>query len=594
MGAEIAEPVNFNNEAKTKRNGQATEDTITGRIRSGKRFIERTLGERDKIACKRFLDGSESGAFLLYDQDGDGVLPEAQEVGAVNYLAINIQTKTAAVAIGDPDFHVDTGSDDPLLMQMQDGQEQPNLSRQDMSEVVRRFLRTLWEMRGWSRVFRKVLLKRAISGMGIMAYLWHDEDGPLFEHVRSRDFACDPCVTDFQNMDWAARRIRMRREDARVRYPKIVDLADISSAASDIVDLDGPSPMSKNVVELWIYWDKNTEATTYGDTVLEQGPNLYGRVPLLILEGDIAPESELSLGDYDTGAAIQDQLARYQSMMHDQAENGGAMGWVNLSMLDSDAQKTQFQDGRPNGFIQVNGDGGEAIGYIPGKPSDPMLMHQFEAMKQALDGLQAVSQYQRGVIDNEVKFATEAAMLNNQAGARGNQARIEFEQFVNMAAKCLLQMVVAFAPSMMQDGNQNDAILLESIQAVQDIKVIESSTAYKDPNQEMQKVLQLLQAMTPFIEAGMVNPLPLLADVFRAFGYRDIQKYLNLQPQMAPGQAPGGQTPPGQPQPDAHPQAQPAPAPVPPESQGGNGGAQPAPSAPKEVNVTQHFHAAGK
>ena len=194
-------------------------------------------------------------------------------------------------------------------------------------------------------------------------------------------------------------------------------------------------------------------------------------------------------------------------------------------------------------------------------------------------------------------------MLNNQSGARGNQARIEFEQFVNYAAQCLLGMVYKFAPSMMTDGDENDALMLECIQSVQEIKVIESSTSYKDPNQEMQTNMQLLQAMMPFIQAGMVNPLPLLADVFRSFGKRDVQKYLNLQPQMPPGQAQGaqpgagGQTPPpGIPPPPGPSGGQAAPVPQggppAPTGPGGQGAQNNAPSAPKEVNV--HFHGAGK
>jgi hypothetical protein len=524
-------------EPTRKANGQATAEAILGRIHTGRRFIERGLGERERIACRRFLDGSEGSASLLYDDDnfdGIGVLPETQEVGNVNYLAINILTKVAAVAIGDPDFHVDTGSGDPLLQRAQEAAGMTELPAQDRAEIVRRFLKQLWEMRGWARVFRKVLLKRALSGMGILAYLWHDEDGPLFETVRARDFACDPCVTDWRNLHWAARRIRMRREDARARYPKITDL--VTTPSSDILSLDDPAPLSRETVELWVYWDRGTEATCYGEQVLEQGPNLYGRVPLLILEGDIAPESELSMGDYDTASQLQEMLSRLQAMINNQAENGGAIGWYNPGLLD-DTSKNAFDSGRPQEFIATQGDGHEVFGYIPGQPSDPMLMEAFLLAQRGLDSATGVSEYQRGVINQSVKFATEAALLANQSGARGNQARIEFEQFVNFAARCLLHMVENFAPAMMADGAPEDALLLQSIRSVQDIKVIETSTSYKDPSAEIQTNLQLLQAMMPFIQAGLVNPMPLVADVFRAFGKRDVHKYFQSP---APGAAGGG------------------------------------------------------
>lgn len=545
--------MNTNDLPEIKRNGQATEETITGRIRAGQRFIERGLGERDRIACKRFLDGSEGAAYLLFDDDnfdGVGVLPEAQEVGNVNYLAINILTKVAAIAIGDPDFHIDTGSDDALVMQ--GGQETPLLARQDMAEIVRRFLRQLWEMRNWSRVFRKVLLKRSISGMGILAYLWHGEAGPLFEHVRARDLAVDPCVTDWRDLHWGARRIRMRKEEALGRFPQLADM--VTAPAPDIPNLDEPAPLSRDTVEIWVYWDRATEAAVYGDRVLEQGPNLYGRVPLLFLEGDIAPESELSMGDYDTASQLQEMLGRLQAMINNQAENGGAIGWYNPGLLD-DTSKNAFDSGRPQEFIATQGDGHEVFGYVAGQPSDPMLMEAFTLAQKGLDSATGVNEYQRGVINQSVKFATEAAMLANQSGARGNQARIEFEQFVNFAARCLLRMVLAFAPSMMEDGDPTDVLLLQSIAAVQDIKVIEASTAYKDPSAEMQTNLQLMAAMMPFIQAGLVNPMPLISDVFRAFGKRDVQKYLQAPPGAMgppagavgspPGRPPQGGGPPG-------------------------------------------------
>ncbi|HLK60115.1 MAG TPA: hypothetical protein VKU00_26375, partial [Chthonomonadaceae bacterium] len=163
------------------------EETMRDRIIKGHRFIERGLAERDRIACKRFLDGSESAAFLLYDDDnfdGVGVLPEALEVGNVNYLMVNVLTKTASVAIGDPDFHVDCGGD------------------ADAAELVRTFLKSLWKARNWARVCRKALLKQSLSGMGILAVLWHDDRGPVIEHVRARDFACDPAINDWLSLRW--------------------------------------------------------------------------------------------------------------------------------------------------------------------------------------------------------------------------------------------------------------------------------------------------------------------------------------------------------------------------------------------------------
>lgn len=531
---------------KAKKVKLTDDDTICQRLRVGSQFIERGLAERDKIACRRFLDGSETGAFLLYGGDtfdDVGELPETQETGNVNYLAINILTKVAAIAIAAPDFHVDTGSDDPQLTPDDPGA----IPKQEMSEIVRQLVRSLWQHNNWVRVFQKAILKRCLSGMGIVAYLWHDTDGPVFEHVKARDFCVDPCVTDWRKLFYAGRRIRMRREQAIERWPLLEEY--IALPASGIVNMDEPSTLTKNSVDVWCYFDEKTEAYAYGEQVLEKGENTYGRVPFIILEGEIAPESELSIGDYDFAAQIQDQLARLLSMMNNQAENGGATGWYNPSLLD-DKSKNAFTNGRPQEFVAVNGTGEEVFGYVNAQPSDPMLANIFELQMKALDATTNINEYQRGVINQSVKFATEAALLANQSGARGNQARIQFEQFVNFAARCLLQMIHKFSPSMMT-GQDYEPILLQCIENVQDISVIESSTAYKDPNAQQQLMLQLMQALMPFMEAGFVNPTPVIQDLLRAFGKDDTQRYMA---QAQPGQPPPTMVPPPEPPPAQPPQ----------------------------------------
>jgi len=537
-------PIEKPNSSLTKRSKSTKptdDETMAARIKEGQRFVERGMGERDRIACKRFLDGSESAAFLLYDDDnydGVGVLPEASEVGNVNYLAINILTKTASVAIGDPDFYVNCGEDYPDSMGVN-----PQFSNADFSEVVRLYLKGLWKQRRWARTCRKALLKRSVSGCGIIAYLWHDTLGPVIEHVRPRDLSIDPHIKDWNNPRWAARRILLPFDDARERFGNKIDLA--TTEPSDILNLDAPGPITKNTVELWLYYDKNTEAILHGSTVLEKGPNLYKRIPVLFLEGDIAPESEFSLSDYDLAAQIQEQLTRYQSMLNNQAESGGAIGWFNPMMLD-DSSKEAFANGRPQGFVALKADAEDAFGFIPGEPLSQALLEAIRMTSQGLDSATGVSEYERGVINQSAKFATEAALLANKSGARGNQAQIEYEQFIDLIAKRVLEITLMFAPSLMGDGAPDDMLLLQAIGAVQDVAVIESSTSYKDPSQERQSNMQLLQALMPFIQAGIVDPAPVIADLLRSFGKRDVGKYLKPAPMAQPGQ-PGNSPLPGQP-----------------------------------------------
>lgn len=575
---------------RTSTAGLTSDEKVLERLAAGKNHVKRGLADRDGIACKRFLDGSENADSLLYgDANTDsGVLPESQEVGSVNYLAINILVKAASIAFGDPDFHVDCGEEDPLAsappypptlggqMGMGAGGVDPatgmpiaaptmplDLSKADFAEIVRIYLKTLWKARGWARTSRKALIKRSISGMGIIAALWHPDLGPVLEHVRAQDLAINPNVRDWDRPGWAARRLWMDREEAARRYPKFEHLFDLPPG--DIPNLDEPSGLTKHSVEIWTYWDETTETVIYGSDVLVKGPNLYKRVPLYFLEGDIAPESEFSIGDYDIAIGQQMMLARLIAMIMEQAENSGAIGWYNPALMH-DQTKQSFEDQRSNGFIALNGDATDCMGYIQGMPLSPALLEAFRLMQQGLDSTTGVSEYQRGVLNQQVKFATEAALLANQSGARGTQARVEFEQFLDKLSRAVLDMTTQFAPSLMLESDEKDMLLLEAISLVEDVCVQESSTTYKDPANEQQSNLMLLQVLMPFIDAGLINPLPLIMDVLRAFGKRDTSKYINSQargplppnsggpvaPSMSPGgnPAPGSGTPPAVPFPN--------------------------------------------
>ncbi|MFW1373580.1 hypothetical protein ACEV99_23065, partial [Vibrio parahaemolyticus] len=75
-----------------------------------------------------------------------------------------------------------------------------------------------------------------------------------------------------------------------------------------------------------------------------------------------------------------------------------------------------LKKGKPQGFVPVEGEGAEAIGFIPAEPISPALLETLKMVQQALDSVTGVSEYQRGVLSRGVKFATEAALLSQQAG----------------------------------------------------------------------------------------------------------------------------------------------------------------------------------
>ncbi|HEV2471655.1 MAG TPA: hypothetical protein VGS41_03255, partial [Chthonomonadales bacterium] len=392
---------------------------------------------------------------------------------------------------------------------------QIGLTAAEAQQIARQFLLVLWERRHWARLARAAYLKRCISGLGAIAYLWDDRTGPVLEHVRTPDLAIDPHVTDWTRLRWAARRIRLPREEARERYGELAAESGLPER-SDFVE------GGKSAVDLWIYWDADTEAVLSGNQVVSREKNLYRRVPLRFIQGDINPESEFPLGDYTLATGAQQLLTDLQDLINSQARHGGGIGWYRPEAFEK-ADQEALQSGHPQGFVGVTGmPGVEAVGYVPAEPINQAVLECLRMGQQGLDAITGVSEFQRGVVQQRVRFATEAALLANQSGARGTQARIEYEKFVEELARDVLWMSATFA----RPHDQDERILWSALSSVKDVSVLEQSTAFKDPAFEMQSSIQLLQVMAPYIQGGVVNPRPLIQDVFRAFGKRDVDKYL--------------------------------------------------------------------
>lgn len=543
------------------------DETIKGRLKKGKEFIERGIKTRDETASMRFLDGSELASQMWYESDED--IPTSQEVGNVNYLAINILTKMASIAIADPDWYVTCEEEpapppppvDPLtgqpLLQLEPEQQLSN------SEIVRQSLRELWKKRRWARITRKALLKRCISGMGCIAYSWDAETGPRLEHVKMKDLAVDPYLTDWRELDWAARCIRMPRYKAAARWPE--HEVDFGSDNDDIPDLDADKPHSVGTVEVWIYWDATTETIYHGtETILEQGPNTYdGRVPLIFLEGDAAPDSEFFLGDYDTSIGIQQMLSRLQAMINDSAENEGSILWFNSSLL-KDASKEAFLNGRPSTPVDIEGDVEDAFGFRDGAQMSSTVLEAFRLAFSGLDSATGVTEYMRGVIQTDPKFATQVGYLQGQSGRRGEQARIEYELFMDDCAQAVAFLIQKFGLSLIDEESETDVMLHDAFMGVQDICVLENSTSYKDTNVQLQLWMQLIQMLTPFMQAGLLDPAPFIVKVLNAAGERNTTPY--FAPQVTPTMLPQP-TPPNQGGNEANGEGKPSPT----ASKNGNG-----------------------
>lgn len=465
---------------------------------------------RDKMACRRYMDSSV-GSSQYYNEGTNGTafndldLILDQAIGNIPHLQINIRTKAAALAMVKPDWYVECQDE-------------------DLVKIPGVYMAHLWKKNDWQRVVKKTIVKRAIMGIGCIAALWDDERGPCLEHVHLYDLIIDPHVIDWHDLRWAARRVMMPRDEARKRFPAHADLLGKVAPQAQ----GGSDTPKMKALELWVYWDKDTEATMYGKTVLEKSDNLYGRVPLRFLLGDIDPTSEFDKGDSDSCTGMVALRTRLDDRLNNQAMHGGSMTFINNDSGLTTADKKNIESGKQQSIFFVDtSDFERLIHRTESEPMNPALLEANKSMQQAMDSAQAVNGYMRGVAPEGTKFATEVAATEGQSGALGTQARGEYEAFLDHLTDDIRDMTIQFAKPETPEEN----LLIEALLSVQEMCTIEGSTEYKNPATERQSALAFGQAMMPFIQMQIVDPVAVALEVIRAWKKGDAKKFLN--PQLA-------------------------------------------------------------
>ncbi len=494
-------------------------DTIRSRVKTSWTEYERQQ-ERYRSACRRFRDASAEYYDDYTENNNDDLSEygEDQAIGGVNHTRTNEQTKLDSLAIADPDFHIDSVVP-------------------DLVEAQRTLVLAAWNRCRLTWWTRKALLNRNMIGLGILAYLYDKDRGPVFEHVRLTDFAPDPHFTDITNLRYATRRIRLPRDIASKLFPQYdrLFMPPDNETQSGYDSLGGNR--KSNAIEFKVYWDKDTEATMYGSTIVQKGKNHYGKVPLIFLEGDPSPDRDHSTGDYDNVTGLQEGHSMFMEALLSQGMHGGPINLFNRAAFDKKAAQG-LEQGRQQGFININGgDFERAIYRVPSEPVNPLMVQGLELLTQAIDEATSVNSPMRGTpLDS--RTATESVQVSNQAGARFAQARIAYELFLAKVAETLIDLIIRFE----RPDNKEHLVMLQIFSAIKQIRVVETSTAYKDPAAEKQEAATLTQLLMPFVQIGKVDPDMLIMKIVRAWGERDPQKWIiNGSPGMpnAPG-IPGG------------------------------------------------------
>ena len=226
----------------------------------------------------------------------------------------------------------------------------------------------------------------------------------------------------------------------------------------------------------------------------------------------------------------------------------------------------------------------KVVAPMPQVGTPPEFYNQSDLIASDIDRVSGVSDYMRGATANIRRTATEAAMIQDAMNSRAADKLSRIETCLAQVGQRLIQLMQQYLTGqhMVRIVGMSAAPVwvqfdVDYIAGEFDCEVEGGSTQPRNESFRRQSALQMVDALAPFIQMGVVNPQAVVREILQfGFDVKDPDKFMAMAPMGDPMAAQGAPPQPGGPMP---PEMQGAPsAPPPPE-----GGESPIPGIPAEL-----------
>ena len=392
------------------------------------------------------------------------------------------------------------------------------------------------------------------------------EDRPFVERISPFDVYVDPDGTTLKDIKWIAQRIKRpladvrndRRYNSNARY-------EVQPTQYSKYALDGQTPRpdtssKESYVEVWEFYDipKGTmcifaEGSDKFLLAPTKIPFAFGH-PFVMLRNYDVPEHFYPMGELEAIEGLQHELNETRTQMMNHRKRFSRKWLYKESAFDPDG-RAMLESDEDNVLVPVMGDEplGGVITPMPAVINPPEFYNQSSLIAGDMDRVSGVSDYMRGAMPEIRRTATEAAIAQDASNARAADKLAVIEIEIGRTAARL----VALAQQYMT-GEQvarvvgSNALPLwirfdrDYIQGEFDFEVEAGSTQPVNESFRRQMALQMVDAMAPFVQAGVVDMSALARHVLQfGFGVKTPEAFLAApqQPQMEQPQQ--GQLPPG-------------------------------------------------
>jgi hypothetical protein len=389
------------------------------------------------------------------------------------------------------------------------------------------------------------------------------EDTPFAERVSVHDVFVDPDATSMRDIKWIAQRIRRPINEIKndKRYIKSArEKVQVVAVSKYSDDPSRKKVHDKNMgyAEIWEYYDiANGSMSIFCETSDQflvkptKMPYSFGQ-PFVMLRNYDVPDMFYPIGDLESIEPLQRELNETRSQMMNHRKKFSRKYLYKESAFDQ-LGRSALESDDDNVMVPVMSDEPIAgvVTAFPAVINPPEFYNQSNMIIGDIDRISGVSEFQRGAVSEIRRTATESSLLQDAANARTSDKLAVVEQAIAEVGRrmmALAQQYMTGEQVARVTGKDGEPMWVtfdrDYLAGDFDFEVAAGSTQPHNESFKRQMALQMVDAMSPFAGAGIVNMQKLAAYVLQfGFGVKNPDEFLQAPPPPVPAEGEMGMPP---------------------------------------------------
>ena len=404
------------------------------------------------------------------------------------------------------------------------------------------------------------------------------EDRPFIERVDPFMMYVDADATSMKDIKWIAqclvRPLMDVKNDKRYDYSARQEVTASSVgkySPNGNTDFNSSPNQDNSYARVYEFYDINSNTmcvfSDTGDKFLikpTEIPYAFGH-PFTMLRNYDIPNYFYPMGELEAIEPLQYELNETRTQMMNHRKRYSRKYLFKESAFDDFGRQALASD-EDNAMVPVKGDENlsNIVTPMPALINPPDFYNQSDLIISDIDRVTGISDYQRGVLPEVRRTATEASILQGNSDSRAAEKLVIIERSIASVANRLIKLAQQFMTEEQTVRVSNKPgqwawvnFDKDYIDGDFDFNVEAGSTAPMNESFRRQMALQVVDAMTPFAQAGVVSLEKLARYVLETgFGVKDVDSFIQapgaesgMPPGAEPGMPPGMESgmPPGMP-----------------------------------------------